>query len=99
MKRYNVEIYKLKEIIDKIGYKIELHYNNDWCFIKELDDTYKEISILEIIFTEEFMYKFIAYTWSKDRDNDAIRINYDLMIHLDNPVSYIYNILELWKLK
>jgi len=84
---------QLKEIIDKIWYKIddELYFYDD---IKNyFRDCYwdcRNIDVREIIFNQEFMDLFRQYT--------HIDVKYWiwLLFNLDNPTLYIYNLLWLW---
>ena len=91
---------QLKEICDKIGYQMpwKLRYSNEsW---------YWNISTLaitderEIIFTDEFITKFVDYY----RHSDNIKIEpcnsltwtfYKWLINnLDNPCLYLYNLIK-----
>ncbi len=89
---------KLKEICDKIGYDTNIELYN-WFY--ETSEQ-KRVNVREIIFTQEFMKCFLKlyrkehltiensiYRWKKFE-----RLFYN---HLDNPVDYLYSLLEQWK--
>ena len=92
---------QLKEICNKIGYetKYNIDVDNIW-FYEELNIDISNISsvkysryldVREIIFTQEFMEKYKEYAYKLDNiDNQDI---YDLLLHLDNPVWYLYDLV------
>ena len=103
---------KLKEICDLIGYNLEYsltsldidedEYLIQWkYFIEEwfYNDKWVPniIDVREIIFTQEFMDRLYKYY--------SIKLNWpmwmslfseSLLFHLNDPVSYLYNLLWLW---
>ena len=88
---------KLKYIIDKIEYRI--HYDFFYedkqfkeCY-NEYDSCYmeREIDVREIIYTQEFINKYINYM------SDYEWVDYikeDLMSNLDNPVEFLFNLIK-----
>lgn len=103
---------KLKEIADLIGYKEKryeylentednMFYNlNTWfCFYDKWTDTHYSIDVREIIFTQEFMDRYINYSekhWIIAPSKYKTFL-IDLHKNLDNLVDYLYNTLWLWK--
>jgi hypothetical protein len=51
------------------------------------------IDVREIIFTPEFMDKFIDFWWFNKEWNKVIDL---IVLHLDNPTLYLYNLLGKW---
>lgn len=99
---------KLKEIIDLIEYnykrfkyleetKENEYYNwNTWfCIYYKWTDKYNKVDVREIIFNPEFRDKFIEY-WLESGDYDWYETYKDIWKYLDDPVTYLYNLLELW---
>ena len=89
---------KLKKICDEIGYDVlSLYsiYNIDEYYIMDFD---RVVEAREIIFTPEFMQKFNFYlVWTKKIDlKQLAQIQCSMFDNLDDPVSYIYSLLELW---
>lgn len=98
----------LKEICDEIGYGVKYPFNNiklEYWIYSECWECgniveFKPLNIREIIFTQDFMYKYISHL-------DSINLlwevrNYEqigkwLIVNLDNPVQYLYNTLWLWE--
>ena len=106
---YMNEHEKLKIIIDKIWYESKIHYDkNFWytyyiwpypTFDEPLPNwEIKEVDVREIIFTQEFMSKFIGRRkdW-KLRPVPCLSLRWSfyewLMENLDNPVDYLYNLI------
>lgn len=101
---------KLKEIADEIGYDYLskwIEYDDTYCDEFEwpiwfwIDQRYREvqINVREIIFTQEFMDKYIKYT---EKNWIIAPSKYktfliDLHKNLDNSVDYLYNTIWLWK--
>jgi len=57
----------------------------------------RRIDVREIIFTQDFReYLYDHLLLSKD-EMRVKQIIEEMVWHLDNPVQYIYNLLELWK--
>jgi len=100
---------QLKEICDKIWFTtgkkdnwtmryitFSLGGKNTYYFdlIEENEDI-RVLNVREIIFTKEFMDKYIDYClehWLED-----ISFSDNLLSHLDNPVGYLYNlIIKIW---
>lgn len=101
MNEYDMDEYdindheKLKFICDTIKYNVwELDSDFDNHFIAFVCSEYRIINVREVIFTTDFMNKLVSYTWNKNRDNDSLRVYYDLMIHLDDPVEYLYTLVK-----
>lgn len=99
---------KLKEIADKIGYENEDYSYMfawdefmDWTkvyetwFYKSSDDWIAIIcDVREIIFTQEFMDKLRDYSYDWwDFEMDLVWV--DLLDHLDNPVKYLADLLNI----
>ena len=93
---------KLKEIIDLIGYdnkKYEIILDwldqmivrKNWGILTEWSR-----DVREIIFTTEFMDKYDYYRYNNDIY--PIEAN-EILDHLEDPVSYLYNTLWLWTKK
>lgn len=91
---------RLKAICDEIGYEYKWFYifDDEFWLCKNIDWTWIEIDVREIIFTPEFMDKYMDYfytniDWREYIFNEHIHnlINYNL----DNPTLYLYNLL-LW---
>ena len=89
---------KLKEICDKIGYEVNQHikYVKEWkAFARFLifeNRVAETIDVREIIFTQEFTNKYDIYYY-----NILKKINTYwtwLEYELDNPVSYLYNLIK-----
>lgn len=57
-----------------------------------------EIDIREIIFTQEFMNRFWEYYKLNKFSSESIYkvMQLELFNNLNNPVSYLYNLLWLW---
>jgi len=99
------EYEKLKWICDKIGYEYtnwDENYSDIWAFVQELWegnrilDCYENwipMNPREIIFTPEFMEKYSEYkvVEVKIAYQDLYR---EVMFNLDNPVDYLYNLLD-----
>lgn len=97
---------KLKEICDKIGYD-KLDYSDNWAWHewmwlhlivdKDKKSTWLDIQdVREIIFTQEFIYKFSAYYLStqSNLESDLEEKYLQLLLELDNPVDYLYNLIK-----
>lgn len=90
---------KLKWICDKIGYEIDYEFL-DLEFVFDYDrysqSPPQKINVREIIFTQEFMDKYInklSYTKPK-------LFNYEGLIeNLDNLVDYLYNLIKPWNVQ
>ena len=77
---------KLKIICDKIWYKIDLYKDINWYWIIK--------DVREIIFTQDFMDLFEC-----NCDNLAWKYwRVALLKNLDNPVEFLFDLLELWKI-
>ena len=89
---------KLKEICDIIWFKEFNYWDECWnsfCEISD-DNEYREINVREIIFTPEFMEKFISYCdikWIIAPSYYKIFL-IDLHKNLYNPVDYLYNLIK-----
>ena len=85
---------KLKEICDKIWYKVNYKFEfNDWYFTEsynEYDSCYmeREVNVREIIFTQDFIDKFKNCTLIEDYYLADL-----ILEHLDDPVSYLYKLI------
>ena len=99
---------KLKEIADIIWYDNFMYEKDKHKFMDNKKELYRtmfmplvEINVREIIFTTEFRNNFLAFLirkrpttiWNATFDFDLINF------HLDNPVEFLHNLLELWKQK
>lgn len=89
------EFEKLKQICDKIWYKYykykyEIPYNLD------IDKIKIDKDVREIIFTKEFMdkleTKLMGIFWP-NTSNVKVMLNW-ILYHLDNPVEYLYNLIN-----
>ena len=83
---------QLKKICDKIWFKIYLIWDKMhtetvfWTSITKINR-----DVREIIFIPKFMEKYKEYAYKLDNiDNQDI---YDLLLHLDNPVWYLYDLV------
>lgn len=88
---------RLKAICDKIGYDHESEWITfkDNCYMLQslLQETEIILNVREIIFTPEFKEKFEQYHYW---ENEWTLYGFDgVLEHLHDPVSYLYNILEL----
>jgi len=86
---------QLKEICDKIWYKIDDEIMEIWNWEEFIDTdwaTYAHtLNSREIIFTQEFMDKFKNHCLKKDWQ---IFFYEWLMTNLDNPTQYLYNLIK-----
>ena len=92
----------LKEICDTIGYKskYDYDYSSDWeinWFFDIFDRVNRLVDVREIIFTQEFMDKFFLYRRQAFNIDLNRNVKADMFDHLDDPVSYLYNLLGLWE--
>lgn len=95
---------KLKLICDTIWYDIHWYWFDknilEWTILVKIikNPVDKDVLIILneriIIFTPGFIEKFEDRISNKIAYQDFRR---ELMFHLDNPVEYLYNILDLWK--
>jgi len=90
---------KLNTINNLIGHKtLMIHYRwNGFWHNNYYDSNWIKVivNVREIIFTPEFIVILNNYL-----DNSLISLwddVIDIMNHLDDPVSYIYNLLNLWQ--
>lgn len=86
MNKQLTENEKLIEICKKIWYE----YNYDWDADMFLDLYQQELSIKDIVFTQEFMDKF----YNKIKPNNVYRQSVFISYHLNNPVDYLYNLIK-----
>lgn len=104
---YLSEHEKLKIICDKIWYKPIFDYQiydwmfNDftwyWQYNKWTWQT-RMVNVREILFAQEFMNKYQTYIYNNiNKDLNMFKIM--IMSSLDNPVDYLFNLLELWTQK
>ena len=83
----------LKEICDKIWYLVIYAYD-DWYYEAIWKIDYRYINVREIIFTQEFENKMREYSYNEwDFIWEAVWM--DLINHLNNPVEYLADILEI----
>ena len=91
---------QLKWICDTIGYRFnskDIWYN--WKFFWYMEE-YIPADVRQIIFTSEFKNKFIEYNTSIIMDTrlpkDLVAEVYFMLVlsYLDDPVSYLYNLLQ-----
>lgn len=75
------------EYYDEVWFWKPFHCNNMIYSIK--------VDVREIIYTTKFQKKFIDYRGSRMKDWECARNNWIHMclIQLDDPVSYLYNLL------
>ena len=94
---------QLKEICDKIWYDIwyignNMYIKNYKTFFKKVDLKNNidaiELDVREIIYTTEFMNKYIKFILDKDKIESKITIFLWLMHNLDNSVKYLYNLIK-----
>lgn len=108
-----IEHEKLKAICYKIGYNPVYPYNdivNTYYDIVDEKHT-RRLDVREIIFTQEFMDKFIAYrkNWNLEPypiesliwtfAKELLWWIEERKWHLNNPTEYLFNLLELWQKK
>ncbi len=92
------EYQKLKLICDKIGFENNYQFMKDWIYCKYWE--YIRINVREIIFTPDFFEKLECYIFDLTLEwinNDDWELK--LLQNLDNPVSYLSNLLEEWTIK
>ena len=89
---------QLKEICDIIGYEKSFDKYPDILFItRKVKSVVVKKDITEIIFTPEFRDKLRKYYLKNICDSESIYEKdclYWLMLALDNPVSYLYNLIK-----
>ena len=104
---------QLKEIVELIEYNLSYIYIYDkdarefqerYNEYSESDDEpyfEREINLVEIIFTPEFMAKFNFYMiWTKGIElKDLAQIQCTMFDNLHDPVSYLFKTLGLWQNK
>lgn len=93
---------KLKEICKKIWYSLlENWIDWDWYnhyFWKEMLwwvwvlPWFKRYDVRQIIFTQEFMDKYLKYYSDNIWMSSSDQIVYRLSLNLDNPTEYLYNL-------
>jgi len=86
---------QLKEIMKKIWFVPRKYFwsTNTTKYHKQINFwTDCEVDVREIIFTQEFMDKFIKYTNNEDEEWEWFR--YILLKNLDNLVPYLYNLTK-----
>lgn len=86
---------KLKEICDKISYNPYFLYQESiWFFRETRDILYLKLDIREIIFTQEFINKYVKYylpEWYWKKHIKDFYVN--LIINTDIIVNYLYNLI------
>jgi len=97
---------KLKVICDKIGYKSNTYKTCNPCEIENIDLQWTEVDIneinwvdveknvREIIFTQEFMDKYIDYVCDNRWHWIAEWVLQYIGQHLNDPVDYLYNLIK-----
>ena len=107
--KHDFEHEQLKEICDKIWYStymwqeeqnwpeiyIEKWFYKPWC----RRCIYQKMDVREIIFTKEFMDKYLKFINIKEKINTSewsLKFSIFLFNNLDNPVQYLYNLI-LWQ--
>ena len=96
---------QLKEICDKIGignkeWSIGNFIWEDWYYCVEThkydgSDYTEVIDVRQIIFTPEFMEKLnIFQYWDCNPYTNSVSDFNDIMLHLDKPVQYLYDIFK-----
>lgn len=85
----------LKEICDLIGYKTD-NFDKYWYYIvPSIDDNFNGmVDVREIIFTTEFMDKYIDYCLCTKPLKTGEYFLENLMQSLDNPVKYLHNLIK-----
>jgi hypothetical protein len=93
---------QLKEICDKIGYNNPEFVFNNLFYRKYNTEIWSEdlslynniLNVREIIFTKEFMDKWIDYRL-KDNLHEDVRDELVILLNnLDNTVEYLYNLIK-----
>jgi hypothetical protein len=93
---------QLKEICDKIGYNNPEFVFNNLFYRKYNTEIWSEdlslynniLNVREIIFTKEFMDKWIDYRL-KDNLHEDVRDELVILLNnLDNPVEYLFNLIK-----
>lgn len=95
---------KLKEICDEIKYssfdKIYLLWLN--MYVKNIRQDmdwgtiYDEVDVREIIFIPEFrdaLFDYLEKNYTEKKSQDVME---EMWFELHDPVTYLYNLLELW---
>ena len=80
----------LKEICDLIEYESWYWDTIRRWYIYKWEE---ELDVREVIFTQEFMDLLEQY-FNIEHNFDDIR--YNIISHLNNPVQYLYDTLQLW---
>ena len=81
---------KLEEICDLIEYESWYWDTIRRWYIYKWEE---ELDVREVIFTQEFMDLLEQY-FNIEHNFDDIR--YNIISHLNNPVQYLYDTLQLW---
>ena len=81
---------KLVEICDLIEYESWYWDTIRRWYIYKWEE---ELDVREVIFTQEFMDLLEQY-FNIEHNFDDIR--YNIISHLNNPVQYLYDTLQLW---
>ena len=84
---------KLKEMADKIWY--EINYKFKITYYEQIAECeYRTIDVREIIFTQEFMNKYMKYLKVEKNFWNPTIIIYWLFENLQDPVWYLYSIIK-----
>ncbi len=88
---------KLKWICDKIEHEnknYEEYETLNWCVYIDSIKNCNLISVREIIFTQEFINKFLNYKYTWDPAMECTKFRIDLSYETDNIVNYLYNLIK-----
>lgn len=96
---------KFIDICNTIKYEIDTEIYNIWRnFIRDKETKqctqcfkigiYDRITnVREIIYTQEFMEDYFNEFWRNHNEEDEKSLRLELLENLDDPVSYLYNLL------
>ena len=95
---------KLKEICDLIEHKPMYWYKNLKWFYQIMSKSwlYRKVNVTEIIFSPEFMSKYLLYISENtelelNKSYDSLKFSIWLLWNLNDPADYLYNLLRLWQ--
>ena len=88
---------KLQDINDAIWYKcLYTMKMRSYCVYDTESSQYRPVDVRTIIFTKEFMDKYVEYV--SENVDPNINLFYSLLEKsLKDPVWYLYELLKLWK--
>lgn len=87
---------KLKAICEKIGYEPNWMYDGYYYEVSDIHwrTSIRDLNVREIIFTPEFMDKYLIYIVNWKSKNMVAHIKLHIFAYLDNPVDYLYDLIK-----